>query len=129
MTIEETNKLLDLLNKNKLEQLREYLENQKIQHFNLKRQETFEDYMDCRNYEQHPVFYEDKENRKIIFSNRYSLYYVNSSYLNANSLRIQRNSCGGRVNFECIQKMEDHVLLNYVTNLIEAEFFTVPIKR
>ena len=126
MTTEEANKLLDLLNKNKLEQLREYLKSQKIKHFNVNRQQTFEKYMDCRNYKRNPVLYEDKENGRIIFSNRYSLYYVNNNYLNANSLKIMRNPFGGRVDFECIQNLEDNVK-KYITNLVEAEFFTMPI--
>lgn len=124
MTIEEANKLLDLLNKNKLEQLREFIENQKIIHCDFKRQKTFEEYMDCRNYERNPVLYEDQKNGKIIFSNRYSLYYVNSNYLNANSLKIMRNPFGGRVDLEHIQEMEDKIK-KYITNLIEAEYFTV----
>lgn len=128
MTIEEANKLLDLLNKNKLEQLREYIENQKIEHFDLKRQQTFEKYMDCRNYKKNPVLYDEQKNGQIIFSNRYSLYYVNSNYLNTNSVKIMRNPFGCRVDFKYVKKLEDNIK-KYITNLVEAEFFTTPISQ
>ena len=124
MTIEEANKLLDLLNKNKLEQLREHIENQKIEHFDLKRQKAFEEYMDCKNYISNPILYEDKENGRIIFSNNFSLYYVNSNYLNVNSLKIMRNPFGARAEKARFSKARANIN-QQINHLVEAQYFTV----
>ena len=97
----EINKLLNLLNKNKLEEIKDYLLSEKEKNKSEARQRYFEKYM-CNDGKTYSLKYgkgtvmNSREN-EIIFSNGISLYYVNKSLFNIDSAKIIKHTDSKKV--------------------------------
>ena len=123
MTSEEVNKILGLLNQNKLEELKYYIETKRIRNFSKLRQACFEEYLKFSPISKKTILFDDLLERKIIFSNGVNLYYLNYNYVVLNSPVLIRNNVCKRVGAEELKKVE-HRVEQFVSVLTPSEFFT-----
>ncbi len=93
MTNSEIDKLLKMLDKNGLDEIRTYLISEKNKKTSDLIQRKFDEYMNtyvALNGSQNTYICDNED--KIIFSNGISLYYLNKDIVNIKSLKICRNS-------------------------------------
>lgn len=122
MTKEEIAKISRFLDNDQIEELKYYIERQKIEHFNQSRQYFFENYLENVQMKNKTILFEDKCENRIICSNGISIYYINSNYIIPSSPRIMHNKFCQRVTIEFVQKMEQKIE-NFVSELIVADWF------
>ena len=119
MSNEEIDKLLSMLDTNLLEEVKKFLLKEKEQNIVETRQKFFEKYM-CN--DGMPWFYDNNygtiihiREDQVIFSNYYSIYFVNKNLLNITSPKIIKNMTSSKirkqykiteVDIDCIEKYE-----------------------
>jgi len=123
MTNKEIDKLLDMLDKKSLEQIKNYLNKEKEKNIKKENQNTFEKYI--TNYDKDlaadaksGTIFNEKEDL-LVFSNGISLYYINKEAFNIDMKKVKDhfnhvnphiNHRIRIVNNETIKKYEDHLI-------------------
>lgn len=123
MTREELIKELKKLDEKTLEELLYRAQQKALANFDESRQRAFEQYLFNGKANKKSIYFDDKVQEKIVFSNGISLYYVNYNFLSINSPVIIRNSLLNEVKIEEIFNIEKQIN-NNIIKWIDTEWFS-----
>lgn len=122
MSNDEVNKLLSMLERNELEELKQYLLKEQYINNNIDRQKVFEDYM--INSKLRNSFSRICVNNGIQkFTNGKSIYILNTNLLNAESFKLQKND----TKFKFVEPKIFDMYIEQITTLTNYDTNFVPV--